>query len=335
MVPNFTTLKFKLKNEEKILNFVPPDLYNLKLDIQKLFNLTDQQIQNLEIYAKPIILKGTTIEIKLESSNDYNVFVLDQQKFADLIVIRCKLNEKIKNEENKDKIINNLKKRINNLENENKYLIKKNNDLINKYNICLSNLKEIENENNLLKENSEDKDKIISKLNKSIFQQKTQSCHLLYLFNKNHLKLNFKITTSLKEFYNQYLIDNNLNLDYNYEFIENNSSINTKKEEIIKDKKIFDFYFKIKNIGANWPTDTLLKCIPDDSTIYFFHLKITDGVWSYSDENYPIYVFPVKILFKNYNKFNKINKLSCYLLSDRYGKIGNKIGKMEIIIKDY
>ena len=90
-----------------------------------------------------------------------------------------------------------------------------------------------------------------------------------------------------------------------------------------------------KNIGAKWPTDTLLKCIPDDSNIYFFHLKITDGVWSYNDESYEVFVFPVKILFKNYNKFSKINKLSCHLLSDRYGKIGNKIGKMEIIINDY
>ena len=331
------TLNVQLNKKEKILNLVSPDLYNLKLDIKNLFNLSDQQMKNLNIYAKPISLKGTSIEIKLETSNDYNVFVLDQQKFADFIIIRCELNEKNKNESDKEKTINNLKNRIYNLENENKILIKKNNDLKYNYNNVLSKLRELENDNNLLKkqlEESNDKDQTISKLNKYIFQLKTQFSKLLFIINQNQLQPNFDINTSLYEFYKQYL-NKFYNNNYKYEFLQNNSTLEVKKEEI-KNKTIFDFYFKIKNIGPQWPNDTLLKCIPDDSYIFFFHLKLTDGVWSYQNEKKEvIYIFPVKILYKNYNKFSKINKLSCYLVSDRYGKIGNEIGKMEIIISDY
>ena len=317
MDPNFTTLKVKLKNEEKILNLVPPDLYNLKLDIQKLFNLTDQQMKNITFFAKPVSLKGTSVEVKLERLNDYNDFVLDQQKFADFIVIRCELNE---SEEDKDKIINDLKSKISLLEKENKNL---------------------ENEKNSFKKTLKEKDQIIAKLEQSKNSYRNQLKNLLNLAYLNNLKINFHISSSLFQSVNSInLINNNIdnnNLNnYNYEFIDNNSSLEVKKEDIIQKKKIFDFYFKIKNIGANWPIDTLLKCVPDDSNIYFFHLKIKDDVWNYKDEKLGvIYVFPVKILFKNYNKFNKINKLSCYLISDRYGRIGNKIGKMEIKISDY
>ena len=327
MNPNFTTLKVKLKNEEKILNFVPPDLYNLKLDIQKLFNLTEQQMKNITFFAKIVSFKGTSVEVKLEKLNDYNDFVLAQQKFALFIEIKCELNE---SEEDKDKIINDLKSRISYLEEENKNLIEKNNTLNNNK----------ENEKNSFKKILEEKEQIITKLEQSKNSYRNQLKNLLDLAYLNNLKINFPINSSLFQSGEPFglngdgIINNNLK-NYNYEFIDNNSFLEVKKEDINK-KKIFDYYFRIKNIGADWPIDTLLKCVPDESNIYFFHFKIKDGIWSYKDENLGvIYVFPVKILFKNYNKFNKINKLSCFLISDRYGRIGNKIGKMEIKISDY
>ena len=71
------SLKVILNKVEKILKLVSPDLYNLKLDIKKLFNLTDEHMKNIILFAKPVSIKGTSIEIKLESDKDYNVFVLD------------------------------------------------------------------------------------------------------------------------------------------------------------------------------------------------------------------------------------------------------------------
>jgi len=320
MDPKCTKLKVLLKNEEKILNLVSPDLYNLKLDIQRLFNLTPQQLKNITLYAKPVAIKGTSIEVKLEKSNDYNIFVLDQQKVADYIIIRCELKE---DKDNKD---------------NNFYLDEKKN-LIEKNKPSKNNNKE--NENYLLKKKLEEKDQIIKKLEQTKNSYRNQLKNLLNLAYINNLKINFHVDSSLYQSINYINLNNNFIINNNsnkidYEFIDNNSTLEVKKKEIIENKKIFDFYFKIKNKGADWPIDTLLKCIPDDSYIYFFHLKMNEGVWSYRDEYKEIiYVFPVKILFKNYSKFSKINKLSCYLVSDRYGKIGNKIGKMNLIINDY
>ena len=357
------SLKVILNKVEKILKLVSPDLYNLKLDIKKLFNLTDEQMKNINLFAKPVAIKGTSIEVKLENEKDYNVFVLDQQNFADYIIIRCEL----KGNKGSDKeIIEKLKSKILYLENENQNIKDLNKNLKINENNHLSNLKEKENyinslnkkleekennikslkkkleekENNIksLKKKLEDKEQINSSLKKKNFSYKNLLKNFLKLAYLNNLHINFHVNSSLYQSINSSfsqppIIFGNKN-KYDYEFIENDSSLEIKKEEI-KNKKIFDFYFKIKNQGAEFPVDTLLKCIPNDNYIYFFHLKITDGVWSYKDENLGIiYVFPVKILFKNYNKFNNVNELSCYLLSDRYGKIGNKIGKMKIIVSD-
>ena len=359
------SLKVILNKVEKILKLVSPDLYNLKLDIKKLFNLTDEHMENIILFAKPVNIKGTSIEIKLESDKDYNVFVLDQQNFADYIIIRCELKGYIESDK---EIIEKLKSKILYLENENQNIKDLNKNLKINENNHLSNLKEKENyinslnkkleekennikslkkkleekENNIksLKKKLEDKEQINSSLKKKNFSYKNLLKNFLKLAYLNNFKINFHIDSSIYQsisssVFNINNIYYNNNNKLNYEFIENDSSLEIKKEEI-KNKKIFDFYFKIKNQGAEFPVDTLLKCIPNDSYIYFFHLKITDGVWSYKDENLGIiYVFPVKILFKNYNKFNNVNELSCYLLSDRYGKIGNKIGKMKIIVSDF
>ena len=330
------SLRVILNKVEKILNLVSPDLYNLKLDIKRLFNLTDEQMKNINLFAKPVAIKGTSIEVKLENEKDYNVFVLDQQNFADYIIIRCELKG---NKESDKEIIEKLKSRIIDLENENQNLKKLNNNLNFNQSNYLSKLKEKENYIKSLKKKIDDDEQIISSLKKKNFSYKNQLKNFLKLAYLNNLHINFHVNPSLYQSINSSfsqppIIFGNKN-KYDYEFIENDSSLEIKKEEIVKNKKIFDFYFKIKNNGSDFPVDTLLKCIPNDSYIYFFHLKITDGVWSYKDENLGIiYVFPVKILFKNYNKFNNVNELSCYLVSDRYGKIRNKIGKMKIIVSD-
>ena len=136
------SLRVILNKEEKILKLVSPDLYNLKLDIKQLFNLTDEQMKNINLFAKPVAIKGTSIEVKLENEKDYNVFVLDQQNFADYIIIRCELKG---NKESDKEIIEKLKSKIIDLENENQNLKKLNNNLNLNQSNYLSKLKEKEN----------------------------------------------------------------------------------------------------------------------------------------------------------------------------------------------
>jgi hypothetical protein len=311
-----------LNNKTQKLDLVPPDLNNLKMDIKKKFNLTKNELQNLIFYANPIVINGTSIKVELKSTKDYNTFVLDQQRCADEIVINCEY----KQEENE---IDSLKKKIEELEKINKGLTK------NYYK---------------LKDKNSQNEKIIARLEKKNFQYKNELYKFITFINKNNINYNifssFNSKSILESFYNNNNnnfnninninnINNNFNnLVYDCEFIENNYILSVYEDEV-KSKNIFEFCFKIKNTGKeNWPTDTLLKCIPDESDIFFYPLKITDGPWNFTDENKEvIYIFPVKILFKNYNKFKKENKLSCFLLSDRKGKIGNKIGRMEIVVK--
>jgi len=297
--------------KRETLDLVPPDLNNLKLDIQKKFNLTINELNNLAFYAKPIVYNGTSINVELKSTKDYNIYVLDQQRYADEIIINCE-NNIDKNE------INNLKKKI----------------------------EELTKKVNKLNDKNSENEKIINNLEKKNLKYKNALYKFMTFIHNNNINYNLFTSLNRNSFLDSFNINNYNNnnnnyinnyfnnLNYDCEFIENNYILSVDEEEV-KNKIIFDFYFKIKNTGKeNWPTDTLLKCIPDESDIYFFPLKITDGAWNFTDENKEvIYIFPVKILFKNYTKYKKENKLSCFLLSDRKGKIGNKIGRMEIIIK--
>ena len=158
------SLRVILNKVEKILNLVSPDLYNLKLDIKRLFNLTDEQMKNINLFAKPVAIKGTSIEVKLENEKDYNVFVLDQQNFADYIIIRCELKGYIESDK---EIIEKLKSKILYLENENQNIKDLNKNLKINENNYLSNLKEKENYINSLNKKLEEKENNIKSLKKN------------------------------------------------------------------------------------------------------------------------------------------------------------------------
>ena len=219
-----------------------------------------------------------------------------------------------------DKILNDLKKKINHKEKINKNLLLNNNQLSNENKNLLFILKEKEIE---IKE----KNSVIENLEKKIFNYKKQLINLIKIINQNKINININISPS---------INNHLLKKYDCQFLidKNNNTLKISKKEI-QNKKIIDFSFNIINNGMEeWPFDTLLKCNPDESNIYFFYAKYkSEEIWYYKENNQIIYVFPVRILFKNYNKIKENNILNCFLVSDREGKIGNKFGTMKLIIE--
>lgn len=230
--------------------------------------------------------------------------------------------------------INELKKKIENLENKNRNILMFNNNLSNENKNNLFTIKEKEKEIIKLKNEKKEKDLVIKKLEKKNYKYKKQLIKLLQIINQNNIKININISPSIN--YNNN-ISNNFSLKYDCEFLldQNNNTLKISKEEILC-RRIIDFSFKIINTGIeNWPLDTILKCNPDESNIYFFYLKYnSDEVWENKENDKIIKVFPVRILFKNYKKINEKNILNCFLVSDREGKIGNKFGSMKLIVEN-
>lgn len=228
--------------------------------------------------------------------------------------------------------INELKRKISQLENKNQNILRFNNNLSNENKNLLFNIKEKEKEIIKLKNISNEKDLIIENLEKKNFGYKKHLMKLLQIINQNNIKINMNISPSIN---NVNILNNSLKYDCEFLLDQNNNTLKISKEEILC-RRIIDFSFKIINTGIeNWPLDTILKCNPDESNIYFFYLKYnSDEVWENKENDKIIKVFPVRILFKNYKKINEKNILNCFLVSDREGKIGNKFGSMKLIVEN-
>jgi len=228
--------------------------------------------------------------------------------------------------------INELKRKISQLENKNQNILRFNNNLSNENKNLLFNIKEKEKEIIKLKNISNEKDLIIENLEKKNFKYKKHLMKLLQIINQNNIKINMNISPSIN---NVNILNNSLKYDCEFLLDINNNILRISKEEI-QYGKIINFSFNIISTGTeNWPIDTILKCNPDESNIFFFHVKYnSDEILEYKEKDKIIKVFPVRILFKNYNKINEKNILNCFLVSDREGKIGNKFGSMKLIVEN-
>jgi len=228
--------------------------------------------------------------------------------------------------------INELKRKISQLENKNQNILRFNNNLSNENKNLLFNIKEKEKEIIKLKNISNEKDLIIENLEKKNFKYKKHLMKLLQIINQNNIKINMNISPSIN---NTNILNNSLKYDCEFLLDINNNILRISKEEI-QYGKIINFSFNIISTGTeNWPIDTILKCNPDESNIFFFHVKYnSDEILEYKEKDKIIKVFPVRILFKNYNKINEKNILNCFLFSDREGKIGNKFGSMKLIVEN-
>lgn len=129
------------------------------------------------------------------------------------------------------------------------------------------------------------------------------------------------------------------NMILNSVFINNQKEflITKKLDNIVKGENIeYKFTISKPNINEYWPKDILLFCIPDDSDIYFPHVKLNnnDYIKKYEKKGIIYYDIIVKILFKNKNKIakGKIYSLRSKLISDSYQIISMDIGKLSIKI---
>ena len=123
-------------------------------------------------------------------------------------------------------------------------------------------------------------------------------------------------------------IDNNI---LSCEYIENEKLIRTKST-ILKNY-VIEHNILIKNTSKNnneWPIDTFLRCVNDDSDIYFYH--INDRIKKTQKEGVEnIYIFQILVLFKNYKNIKEGEyDLKYQLINDFYGVIGDDYGNLII-----
>ena len=101
-------------------------------------------------------------------------------------------------------------------------------------------------------------------------------------------------------------------------------------KKIVKKEPIkTQIYFSNNGLGE-WPKDSILKCINDDSDIYFLSQKLTKEELLYSKKKNKEYIHTnINIIFKNYNKIKKgYYTLKIQMYSDLKGKIGEGYGEV-------
>ena len=180
-----------------------------------------------------------------------------------------------------------------------------------------------------------------SLINTSINEKKNNSKIItLPNFNSKTIQSNNKINkistikTIKTNILEKSLILDKKKIKLSCKFIGLNKKIKTFKKEYIKKNIPIKYKIDLINDGNEfmvWPNDIFIRCINDDSDIYFkpskkIHEKIT--------ENHTLYVYyEVDIYFKNYLKIEKGKYLIYYeLISDSQGKIGNETGYSQIEI---
>ena len=127
-------------------------------------------------------------------------------------------------------------------------------------------------------------------------------------------------------------------------FINENNNANIIKKELCEVEQLNSIKYKvkiIKNINEYWPKDILLLCVPDDSDIYFKHVKLNDKekVKSYKMNNNTIcYEIMIDIKFKNIrNIYPGDYIVNAKLISDSNINLNKSVWKIivRIIEKDY
>ena len=167
-------------------------------------------------------------------------------------------------------------------------------------------------------ENNQNLDKIVN-LNKKMEAYNT----LLVSQEKEKKKKSDLFFSSINE-----TIDNNI---LSCEYIENEKLIRTKST-ILKNY-VIEHNILIKNTSKNnneWPIDTFLRCVNDDSDVYFYHINERIKKTQKEDEE-NIYIFQILVLFKNYNNIKEGEyELKYQLINDFYGVIGDDYGNLII-----
>ena len=126
-------------------------------------------------------------------------------------------------------------------------------------------------------------------------------------------------------------------------FINENNNTNIIKKELFEVEQLNSIKYTvkiIKNINEYWPKDILLLCIPDDSDIYFKHVKLNDKdkVKSKMNNKTICYEIMIDIKFKNIKNINVGDYIvNAKLISDSNINLNKSVWKIivRIIEKDY
>ena len=339
-----------MSNEIKIMYEKNQEI-KYPLDYNSLIN----QIYRKTGINNPILLftfkknNGESIIKEIENEEDYQKYKNLYEKKSDSIEIKIKnINNESNNEASKDfegrdqlidleKIIENQSKKIKKFENdlikiqelqtEVQFLTKQ----IFKINQRLSSKKE--NEIKVKNSSAEKLKKKFTKKNEEKTPEKNNETTLYKEDNNNDLNNNISNI-------NNYNIDNFDSNNYQKEKKNYLSCKFFKNKDIIISKSLikenFTIHHKIKvfNDGMDnlcWPEDTFIRCINDDSEIYFYHSN--DKEIQVINQNTIFFLFKVIILFKNYYNIQEGKyTLNYQLISDFFGNIGNETGYLTVIV---
>ena len=339
-----------MSNEIKIMYEKNQEI-KYPLDYNSLIN----QIYRKTGINNPILLftfkknNGESIIKEIENEEDYQKYKNLYEKKSDSIEIKIKnINNESNNEASKDfegrdqlidleKIIENQSKKIKKFENdlikiqelqtEVQFLTKQ----IFKINQRLSSKKE--NEIKVKNSSAEKLKKKFTKKNEEKTPEKNNETTLYKEDNNNDLNNNISNI-------NNYNIDNFDSNIYQKEKKNYLSCKFFKNKDIIISKSLikenFTIHHKIKvfNDGMDnlcWPEDTFIRCINDDSEIYFYHSN--DKEIQIKNQNTIFFLYKVIILFKNYYNIQEGKyTLNYQLISDFFGNIGNETGYLTVIV---
>lgn len=339
-----------MSNEIKIMYEKNQEI-KYPLDYNSLIN----QIYRKTGINNPILLftfkknNGESIIKEIENEEDYQKYKNLYEKKSDSIEIKIKnINNESNNEASKDfegrdqlidleKIIENQSKKIKKFENdlikiqelqtEVQFLTKQ----IFKINQRLSSKKE--NEIKVKNSSAEKLKKKFTKKNEEKTPEKNNETTLYKEDNNNDLNNNISNI-------NNYNIDNFDSNNYQKEKKNYLSCKFFKNKDIIISKSLikenFTIHHKIKvfNDGMDnlcWPEDTFIRCINDDSEIYFYHSN--DKEIQIKNQNTIFFLYKVIILFKNYYNIQEGKyTLNYQLISDFFGNIGNETGYLTVIV---
>lgn len=314
---------------------------------------------------------GESIIKEIGSEEDYQKYKNLYEKKSDSIEIKIKnINNESNNEVSKDfeerdqlidleKIIENQSKKIKKLEND---LIKIE-ELQTEVQFLTKQIFRINQRLNSKKKNDlKVKNSSAEKLKKKFTKKKEKETPEKNENNGNQIQYNEnnkskgktpknKEITLYKEDNNKDL-KNNISNIHNYtidNFDSNNYQMEKKNylscrffknEDIIISKSLikenYTIHHKIKVFNDAldnicWPEDSFIRCINDDSEIYFYHSN--DKEIQVINQNTIFFLFKVIILFKNYYNIQEGKyTLNYQLISDYYGNIGNETGYLTVIV---
>ena len=118
-------------------------------------------------------------------------------------------------------------------------------------------------------------------------------------------------------------------------FVNNKNKKKIQHYKIEKNEPIKMEIFFFNDGRIEWPKDSILKCINNDSDIYFLSQKLSSKLLQQSKKKDKLCCSDIiQIYFKNYHRIEPGKyTLEICLYSDLKGKIGNKNGIVELTVE--